>query len=431
MTSPEHRVAAWLKATYGGLVELTTPHPVHETQAAWMFACRTLAQPGYPATPMLAASVVVPKDGSLPYHPSASDPLADLDPADPQEETARVTNQARRINARSCVVAVHSGIEAAPSVPLPWQPSHEAPGWWDRLTRRYFPAFEQVPVSDWDSLIRAVAEPGPDTRGVVWVRRELGGAEATGNLLYAHNHRGQVVVLDAQVGGLAKLDTSALRELVLVRALPRPSLPWWPWEVEVHDFPSALAKAQLWLDQAYHGEVELIGPAPQDEIRRGWVFACATKRHVREGRWQDAMLDATLVVPKEATAPFGLPNSDPWTWLSRWDAGENPGKAGLPEPPSPGRAAWFAPTLADLGPVLSATEHGGWDAVMDEVRGYPVDARAIVWIRRVDTRGREAVGRLLNAVNTARGVALIDGSSDSIPALDQMGIRAVHVIRYR
>lgn len=221
MTSPDNRAAAWLNHTYRGLVELSVPHPVHESPTAWMFACRTLNQPGYPATPMLAASVVVPKDGSSPFHPSASDPLADLVPAGQQKVAARVADQVRRINARGCVVTVHSAIDGAQSTALPWQPSDEAPGWWARLTRRYFPAFEQVAVSDWDSVIRAVAEPGPDTRGLVWVRRELGGAEATGNLLYAHNHKGQVVFLDAQVGGLAKLDPSALRELVLMRAVPR------------------------------------------------------------------------------------------------------------------------------------------------------------------------------------------------------------------
>ena len=65
-------------------------------------------------------------------------------------------------------------------------------------------------------MVRAVADPGPDTRGVVWLRREAGGVEATGNLLYAHNNKG-VVLLDGMAGGLAKLDTSLLRELLLIR----------------------------------------------------------------------------------------------------------------------------------------------------------------------------------------------------------------------
>ncbi|GGZ91218.1 hypothetical protein ACFOOM_04740 [Streptomyces echinoruber] len=53
---------------------------------------------------------------------------------------------------------------------------------------------------------------------------------------------------------------------------------------------SAVAKARTWLDDAYHGGVGLDAPTAQDE-----------------------------------TAPFGLPNSDPWTWPARWDAGEQPG----------------------------------------------------------------------------------------------------------
>lgn len=220
-----------------------------------------MKQPGYPHTPMLAASVVVPKDGSSPFHPSVSDPLADTDPATPQEVADRVETQARRINARGCVIALHSAINGAPSVPLLWKPADEAPGWWARLTRHYFPRFEQVPVSDWDSVVRAVADPGPDTRGLVWLRREVGGVEATGNLLYAHNNNGQVVLLDAQAGGLAKLDTSSLRELVLIRALPeaRP-VEHRPWAEEAHDYASALRKAQHWLDHAYHGAVELVAP---------------------------------------------------------------------------------------------------------------------------------------------------------------------------
>ncbi|MFJ2163289.1 YrhB domain-containing protein [Streptomyces sp. NPDC087856] len=430
--SPDNRAAEWLNTTYRGLVELSVPHPVHESPTAWMFACRTLNQPGYPATPMLAASIVVPKDGSSPFHPTAGDPLADLDPASPQEAAARVANQARRINARGAVVAVHSAIDGAQSVPLPWQPSDEAPGWWARLTRRYFSDFDSVPVTDWNDVIRAVDEPGPDTRGVVWVRREIGGAEASGNLLYAHNNKGQVVLLDPLAGGLAKLDPAMVRELVLVRFRPRQRpAEQYPWQAEAQDFPSALRKARLWLEQAYHGQVELVGPEPGDEIRRGWVFACNTRDHLRDGRWQEGMVDATLVVPKEAGAPFGLPNSDPWTWLRRWDAGGTPGSAGFPVPPAPGYAAWFEPTLSGLGPVLSATEHADWAAVTDELSGFPVGARAVVWVRRVDTRGRESVGRLLNAVHTDRGVMLVDGSSDAAVALEEPGIRSLHVIRYR
>ncbi|MGW2699110.1 toxin glutamine deamidase domain-containing protein [Streptomyces sp. NPDC001340] len=220
MLSPEQRALAWLHATYGGLVELAVPHPVHETTTAWLLACRTLPQPGYPRTPMLAASVAVPKHGGSPFHPAPGTPLADLGPDLPQKASARAQGQARRINARGCACAVHSAIDGSPSAPLPWRPSDEAPGWWARLNRRYFPQFGHIGVGSWDDVIRAIAEPGPDTRGLVWVRREVGGYEATGNLIYAHNNNGQVVLLDGLTSSLARLDTSLVRELVLVRALP-------------------------------------------------------------------------------------------------------------------------------------------------------------------------------------------------------------------
>nr|WSY51483.1 toxin glutamine deamidase domain-containing protein [Streptomyces sp. NBC_00886] len=219
-TDPAHRARAWLDQLYGGLVELAVPHPVHETNTAWLMACRTLNQPGFPRTPMLAASVVVPKIGGHPFHPASSAPLADMEPVPPEVAARRVTGQNRRINARGCVTSVHTMIEGNPSVALPWQPSHEAPGWWSRLNRRYFPHFEPLPVDDWSDVVRAVREPGPDTRGVVWVRRKTGGHEATGNLIYVHNNRGQAVFLDGVTAALARLDTESVRELVLVRALP-------------------------------------------------------------------------------------------------------------------------------------------------------------------------------------------------------------------
>ncbi|MDQ0832830.1 hypothetical protein QF032_004674 [Streptomyces achromogenes] len=433
MMSPDTRAAAWLTETYRGLVELSVPQPVHETPTAWMFSCRTLTQPGYPATPMLAASVVVPKDGSPVFHPSASDPLGDMDAVDPRQAARRVTDQARRINARGCLVAVHSAVERAPSVPLPWQPSDEAPGWWSRLTRRYFPSFQRVPVRGWDDVIGAMSEPGPDTRGVVWVRRAIGGAEASGNLLYAHNNNGQVVLLDGLTSSLARLDRADLvHELVLLRSLPATrEAPPQAWEREAHDFASAAAKARLWLDDAYHGQVDLVAPTAEDEIRRGWVFSCNTRRFLDGGRWQDAMLDATVVVPKDNGAPFGLPNAEPWAWLARWNAGENPGPKGFPPPPPPGRASWFEPTLAELGTVLSTSEHVDWQTAADALSALAAGARALVWVRRTDGRSREAVGWLLNAVVTEEGVMLLDGSSDAPLSLDPAGVHRLHVIRYR
>jgi hypothetical protein len=382
---------------------------------------------------MLASSVVVPKDGGSPYHPAPSVPLADLEPASPQESAARAEGQGRRVNARGCVVAVHSTMEGAPSVALPWHPSDEAPGWWARLCRRYFPQFERVAVSDWDDVIKAVGEPGDGTRGLVWVRREIGGHEATGNLLYATNNKGQVVFLDGLTSSLARLDTAPLlRELVFLRALPGTSAHRRaPWQRTAPDFASAVEKAQLWLDDAYRGQVVVDRPTARDETQRGWVFSCNSRRFLSGGAWQDATLDATVVVPKDDTAPFGLPNSDPWTFLRRWDSGENPGTASLPLPPAPGHVSWYEPTLAQLGQVLSVSEHPDWQTTMDALSALPVGARALVWVRRTDGRGREAVGWLVNAVRLKDGVMVFDGSSDEPVSFDPTGIHRLYVIRYR
>ncbi|MFR9800045.1 YrhB domain-containing protein [Streptomyces sp. MS06] len=432
MTTPDRAAAAWLHATYRGLVELSAPRPVYETAGAWLMACRTVPQPGYPHTPMLAASVVVPKDGSSPFHPAPGAPLADLEPASGQEAEQRASGQARRINARGCLIALHSAIGGSPSMPLPWRPSDEAPGWWARLGRRYFPGFERVGVGDWDDVVKAVGEPGPDTRGVVWVRREIGGEEATGNLLYAHNNKGQVVLLDGLTSSLARLDTSMVRELVLLRAAPGASAPpRQPWESEAPDFASAVEKARLWLADAYRGEVDLAAPTARDETRRGWVFSCNTRRYLGGGQWQDAMLDATLVVPKDGTAPFGLPNGDPWGWLSRWDAGGAPGSAELPAPPPPGRAAWFGPALAELGSALSVSEHRDWRSALDAAAALPVGARALLWARRTDGRGREAVGQLLYALRTEQGAVLVDGATGAPASPDPAGVHRLHLVRYR
>ncbi|WP_172624674.1 toxin glutamine deamidase domain-containing protein [Streptomyces griseofuscus] len=116
---------------------------------------------------------------------------------------------------------MHCGIDGIPVTALPWRPFHEAPGWWERLGRRYFPRFEPVAVRDWDDVVRAVEAPGPGTRGIVRVRRRLRDQEVSGNLLYVHNNQGRVVFLDGLAGALGRLDPPPLlRELTLLRTLP-------------------------------------------------------------------------------------------------------------------------------------------------------------------------------------------------------------------
>ncbi|MBD0422984.1 hypothetical protein H0H10_28170 [Streptomyces sp. TRM S81-3] len=218
MIRPVRLATDWLQQTYNGLVEPAVPEVVHETSAAWLLSCRSVAQPGFPRTPMLAASVVVPRYGGLPFHPAPSAPLDDLKPAPTWEQADRLVSQPHRLNVRGRVVALHHRIDGTPVTPLPWKPDHEAPGWWGRLARRYFPEFTRTPVEDWDDVTRAVGEAGPDARGLVWVRREIGGQEISGNLLYAHHVDGRVVFLDPMTDSPATLETTGVRELRLLRS---------------------------------------------------------------------------------------------------------------------------------------------------------------------------------------------------------------------
>ncbi|SEL93248.1 toxin glutamine deamidase domain-containing protein [Streptacidiphilus jiangxiensis] len=214
---PDERARAWLREVHGSAVELASPRPVAEGGEAWWFALRPLPQPGHPTTPMLNASLVVPRDGSTPFHPGNGDPWGDVAAltADPRPRLR--ADWERRVNARGCVVAVDAGTDGVAATALPWQPVHEAPGWWERLLYRHFPGAQVAGCADWNQVLAAVGAGGPGTRGVVRVHRELGGLPATGHLLYALNDGHRVVILDGQTGGLARLDTLAVRGLTLAR----------------------------------------------------------------------------------------------------------------------------------------------------------------------------------------------------------------------
>ncbi|MFD5553851.1 YrhB domain-containing protein [Streptomyces sp. NPDC127068] len=420
---PSGAARHWLHRTYGDLVELAAPHPVAQDARTWMFSCRTVPQPGYPSTPMLASSVVVPKDGGEPFHPASDDPFGDAagypGPPQAQQPAAR----ARRLNARGCVVTVAAQVTGgAPSTPLPWQPVHEAPGWWNLLLRRYFPGAEALRCADWDEVVRRAKEPGPGTRGVVWVRRETGGAEASGHLLYVLNDGGNVVFLDGMTGGLGRLDTLGVRELTFARVRPAGS-----GAAPAPDFGAARRKAEEWVRASWSEPVELVAPDPADETARGWLFACDTTSSLRTGDWRESMVDAAVVVPKDAEEPFLLPNSDPWGHFATWDRG---GPAGTV--PQPGRAAWFVPTLAELGGVLAVTEHATATEAVASLTALPPGGRALVWVRRLDGRGRPSTGVLLTGFRTAEGaVGLVDGSARTFSGLEGLRECGVRVIRYR
>jgi hypothetical protein len=143
------------------------------------------------------------------------------------------------------------------------------------------------------------------------------------------------------------------------------------------------------------------------------------------------MLDAALVVPKDGSEPFGLPNSDPWGWFARWDAGAQPGADGFPLPPEPGPAAWFRPTMQKLGEVLDVVDFTDWATVVAEIVERPVGSRFVVWVRRNDRRGRESVGLLCLATRDAQGVTVVDAATQGPANLAEEGLRALHLIAYR
>ncbi|MEV7729284.1 YrhB domain-containing protein [Streptomyces sp. NPDC087917] len=419
--TPWQKALQWLLDNYHGLVELVRIEPVAEDAATWLFACRTVKQPGYPRTPMLTASVVVPKKPGTPFHPAADNPWGDVAEYTLNPERRDPEAQARRLNSRGCVVTVGAAIAGAPSSPLPWQPAHEAPGWWPLLLRRYFPTARQLRCASWDEVIARVEETGPGTQGVVWVRRAIGGIEVSGHLLYAQNNNGAAVFLDGMTGGLARLDAFGLLELIFARVESDGGTR------TAADLPAARAKAGAWLGRTYADPVELVSPDGADETARGWLFACQTTTALRSGDWRHSMLDAALVVPKGPEEPFLLPNSDPWGFLAAWDRG---GPAG-PTPPA-GNADWFGATMAELGPVMEVGEYPTVTAAVQGLASLPAGGRALVWVRRLDARGRESTGLLLTGLRSEAGhLGLVDGSARELRDLDGFGECGVRVVRYR
>jgi Immunity protein 35/Papain fold toxin 1, glutamine deamidase len=382
---------------------------------------------------MLNATLVVPKDGTVPFHPGNADPWADIIALERNPGPREPKSWVDRVNARGCVVTANAALDGAQASVTPWRPMHEAPGWWGRMVARYLPGSRVTSYPGWEPLLAAVAGAGPQARGVVWIRRELGGEEATGHLLLlvAHPTHG-VLALDPQTGGLGRLDTTEVRKLTLAlftsprgEAAPGPA-----WERPADDLPAAVRKAEAWL-AGYEGAVRLVDPAAEDDLGRGWLFACNTGALLDGGDWRTGMLDAALVVPKDDTAPFGLPNSEPWAWLRRWCEGGQPGQDGLEPLPQPGPAAWFTPTLARLGPVLETRDYRTWLELLADFAQAPEGVRVLVWERRRDGRGRETVGRLVVAAQTATGIALLDATQEGPAQVSDHGVLALHAIRYR
>lgn len=424
MTELVERVQTWLQGTYGGLVTLDGAGPVVQTERATLFGCRYAAG----QEPMLSATICAPADGAEPFPVANSDPL---DVGFNLSSPSGARPWRWRINARNCVIATDAAVDHRPASALPWRPEDEAPGWWDRLLAGHFPDAETSECSTWEQAAQAIMEGGAGSRGVVWLQRRLDGRALTGHLLYADFSGEDMVFLDGQRGTLAALDDNEVDRLVLARFRRSPietglTL---PWEAAAAGFAEAVEKATQWLSHTYQGEARLVSPDPADESERGWLFACTSRRFLESGDWRDQMLDAAVVVPKAAgAAPFGLPNRDPWTWLRDWNAG----KPGLPEPPSPSdTAAWFGSTIERLGAtVTSVHAHRDWAGALGEITALPARARALIWVRRRDSRDRETVGQLMWAVNDRDGVQIIDPLSDNGEPLIEpapLELRIVHV----
>lgn len=398
------RARGWLTATYGDGVVLADTEPIRTTERSVLFGCR-YAQA---SEPMLTATICVPADGREPF------PVANAAPLDEDQNllSAGVADTWRwRVNARNCVVAADAAVDGLAVSARPWQPTDESPGWWMRLLTEYFPSSEVATCASWSQVGDAIAEGGPGTRGVVWLRRHLDGRDLTGHLYYSQYDPSfdAAAVLDPQLGKLATVDDREVAELVLAR-FHRPAGPPGPlltakWEAPADGFAAAVAKAEDWLDFVYQGKVRLVGPDAADETRRGWLFACAPARYVETGDWRDQMLDAALVVPKAGgESPFGLPNRDPWTWLLAWDAG----RTGLPEPPPPGDISWYGAVGARVGGLHGDRAHPDWGGAIEEVNALPVGSPALLWVRRRDGRDRETVGHLLWARNGGDVIEVFD-----------------------
>lgn len=430
MIDPIHSAAAWLDQVYGGRIGVTDTAPIAEGHHSWLVRC---GHRDPAAQPMLAGTIAVPKNGRAPFPVANAAPVDEaLNLAPPPQPVFPGQEPWRwRVNARNCVVAIDAVLRGAQASALPWNPDDERPDWWTRLLSGHFPDATTTRHTTWASALDVVAAAGAGTCAVIWLRRQYRGAEITGHLLYATHFNDAVIVLDPQRGVPAELADDEVVELAVAtfRRGPVTSEPIAvPWRLPATDLDSAVAKATAWLDATYDGEVTLVAPATEDELRRGWLFACTTETFKHTGDWRDQLLDSALVVPKEADEdPFGLPNANPWHFLQRWDAHEQD----LPEPPNSGHAAWFEPTMRELGPVLGTSNHSEWAGVINEVSTLPDDAAAVVWLRRKDRRGRETVGHLLVAANEGGRVRIVDPQDPSAQPRLESSPFGLLVITYR
>ncbi|MFO7190847.1 YrhB domain-containing protein [Thermocrispum agreste] len=418
---PVKRAREWLDRTYGGLVVVSDQPSVESTWATYFSCAYADAKPD---DKLLAVTLAVPKDGSEPFPLPNARPFGDIEDID-------VVNWRWGLNARGSLVAAHAELSNRPASALGWRPEDEAPGWWQRLLDQHFPDAEVATCATWDEVRSAVLDGGPDTRGVVWLRRRFAGMDFTGHLLYACYDNGEAMLLDPQLGDIALVDDDVVDSLVLARFTGKEPLwaePVMPTLVSAPDLESAVRKAESWLTVHYGDAMQLVDPHEDDEMERGWLFACATKRYLDSGDWRHQTLHAAVVVPKEpGEEPFGLPLDDPWGWVHAWDHGvENLRE---PPPPDPAELHWLEELAMDLDVPYEASTHHSWDDVLEEIAELPAGQRVVVWARRRDHRDRETVGNVFIGFVDEDGEALLLDAETGEP-MNEPEPLAVHVIRF-
>ncbi|WP_210435099.1 toxin glutamine deamidase domain-containing protein [Saccharopolyspora sp. ASAGF58] len=124
----------------------------------------------------------------------------------------------------------------------------------------HFPGAEVVTCATWADAAGTVVDGGVGTRAVVWLRRQFGGRELAGDLLYADYVDDAVVFLDGLRRAVAERNDAEVAVLVVARFRRRQGDSvggLLPSEVAADEFAGAVEKVEAWLAYRCDGEVGL------------------------------------------------------------------------------------------------------------------------------------------------------------------------------
>ncbi|MGI8306462.1 toxin glutamine deamidase domain-containing protein [Saccharopolyspora hattusasensis] len=124
--------------------------------------------------------------------------------------------------------------------------------------RRIFPGAEVVTCATWADAAGTVVDGGVGARAVVWLRRQFGGRELAGDLLYADYVDDAVAFLDGLRGTVAEQNEAEVAELVVARFHRRQDDSvggLLPSEVAADEFAGAVEKAEAWSAYRCDGDV--------------------------------------------------------------------------------------------------------------------------------------------------------------------------------